>query len=153
MAAMNMLLPFIGDRAWRRPGVPRMFERLAKRFLGDADMLAKVPNGHLHLLAPQRMFLITTSRAVLAGEDLGSPVRSQENPRIGPWRLPALPVFAMGRGFFEVSTGATTRPTGWWRGWANEGSAESTRRLHGLLRRSPWRGSIAFPEGPSATPP
>jgi hypothetical protein len=99
-AAMNVVLPHITDRVWRRPAVPRMFERLAKRFLGDADMLAMAPNGHLHLLAPQRMFLIVDSRALLAGEDLGKPIRARENPRIGPWRLPARPVFAMGRGFF-----------------------------------------------------
>lgn len=101
LAAMNFLLPRISDKAWRRPALPRMFERLGRRLLGDADMLAKVPNGHLHLLAPQRMFLIVASRAVLAGEDLGHPVGARENPHIGPWRLPAKPLFAMGRGFFE----------------------------------------------------
>ncbi len=101
LAAMNVVLPHITDKVWRRPLVPRMFERLAKHFLGDADMLAMTPNGHRHLLAPQRMFLIVDSRAVLAGEDLGKPIRARENPRIGPWRLPARPVLAMGRGFFE----------------------------------------------------
>jgi hypothetical protein len=101
MAAMNAVLPRIPDKAWRRPAVPRIFERLAKLFLGDADMLAMTPNGNLHLLAPQRMFLIVDARAVLAGEDLGKPIRARENPRIGPWRLPARPVLAMGRGFFE----------------------------------------------------
>jgi hypothetical protein len=101
LAAINALLPRITDKAWRRPVVPRMFELLGKRLLGDADMLAMAPNGHRHLLAPQRMFLITDSRALLAGEDLGKPIRARENPRIGPWRLPARPVFAMGRGFFE----------------------------------------------------
>jgi hypothetical protein len=100
-AAMNVVLPRISDNVWRRPAVPRLFERLAKHFLGDADMLAMAPNGHRHLLAPQRMFLIVDSRAVLAGEDLGKPIRARENPHIGPWRLPARPVFAMGRGFFE----------------------------------------------------
>ena len=100
-AAMNLVLPRITDQVWRRPAVPRIFERLAKHFLGDADMLATVPNGHRHLLAPQRMFLIVDSKAVLAGEDLGAPIRARENPHIGPWRLPARPVFAMGRGFFE----------------------------------------------------
>src|SRR5260370_22623497 len=101
LAAMNVVLPHITDKVWRLPLVPRMFERLAKHFLCDADLLAMAPNGHLHLLAPQRMFLIVDSRAVLAGEDLGKPIRARENPRIGPWRLPARPVFAMGRGFFE----------------------------------------------------
>ncbi len=101
MAAINVVLPHITDKVWRRPLVPRMFERLAKHFLGDADMLAMTPNGHRHLLAPQRMFLIVDSRAVLAGADLGKPIRARENPRIGPWRLPARPVLAMGRGFFE----------------------------------------------------
>jgi hypothetical protein len=108
--AMNALLPLIGDRVWRTPAVPRTFERLAKRLLGAADMLATVPNGHLHLLAPQRMFLVATSRAVFAGQDLGTPIRARENPRIGAWRLPAIPVFAIGRGFFErgpVSSYAT----------------------------------------------
>jgi len=103
LAMMNVLLPRISDSAWRRPALPRRFERLAKRFLGDADMLGKTPNGHLHLLAPQRMFLIVASRAVLNGEDLGEPIHARENPRIGSWRLPARPVFAMGRGFFEAA--------------------------------------------------
>src|SRR5262249_41075218 len=100
LAAMNALLARIGDTAWRRPALPRRFERLAKPLLGDADMLGRTPNGHLHLLAPQRMFQIATARAVLAGEDLGTPIRASTNPRIGPWRLPARPIFAIGRGFF-----------------------------------------------------
>jgi hypothetical protein len=104
LIAMNVLLPRVSDKVWRRPAVARMFERLAKRLLGDADMLAKAPNGHLHLLAPQRMFRIVASQAILGGEDLGEPIRAAENPRIGPWRLPALPVFAMGRGFFESAS-------------------------------------------------
>jgi hypothetical protein len=52
-------------------------------------MLGKAPNGQPHLLAPQRMFLITAAGAVLAGQDLGKPVRARVNPQIGPWRLPA----------------------------------------------------------------
>jgi hypothetical protein len=63
-------------------------------------MLGKAPNGQPHLLAPQRMFLITAARAVLAGQDLGKPVRARVNPQIGPWRLPARGILAMGRGFF-----------------------------------------------------
>jgi hypothetical protein len=72
---MNVVLPRVSDKVCRRPAVARMFERLAKRFLGDADMLAKAPNGHLHLLAPQRMFRIVASQAVLGGEDLLRSIR------------------------------------------------------------------------------
>jgi hypothetical protein len=73
LTAMNFVLPKISDKLWRRPDVPRMFERLSKHFLGDADMLAKTPNGHLHLLAPQRMFLIAASQAIMSGERFWRP--------------------------------------------------------------------------------
>src|SRR5260370_26782529 len=86
LAAMNVVLPHITDKVWRRPLVPRMFERLAKHFLGATDMLALTPNGHRHLLAPQRLFLIVDSRAVLAGQALGKPNPAPEPPRIAPTR-------------------------------------------------------------------
>jgi hypothetical protein len=102
LLAMNALLSRLSDRAWSQPSVPRLFEHVARFFLGDADMLGEAPNGQAHLMAPQRMFLIAASRAVLSGQDLGRPIRARPNPRIGSWRLPARGILAMGRGFFRA---------------------------------------------------
>lgn len=60
------------------------------------------PNGHLAILMPQRMFLITSAKADLEGSDLVQPTRSKENPSIEDVPLPARPTFAVGRGYFKV---------------------------------------------------
>jgi hypothetical protein len=81
----------------------RARERLAKALgMGRLQMSGVMPSGHSGLLMPQRMYLVNESTAVLAGVDLGSPVRVQENPTIGGVPLPARGVLAIGQAMWPI---------------------------------------------------
>ena len=101
---MNAISPRLPEPLWRAPTTLRAFERLGKTLfdLGDITLIGTAPNGHFTILMPQRMFLITGAQAKLNGYDLGHPTRSAENPAIGAVNLPARPVFAVGRAYFEI---------------------------------------------------
>jgi hypothetical protein len=101
---MNALSPRLPEPLWRAPATLRTFERLGKTLfdLGDITLSGTAPNGHFTILMPQRMFLITSARAKLNGQDLGRPTRSPENPAIGAVNLPARPIFAVGRAYFKI---------------------------------------------------
>lgn len=54
-----------------------------------------------HVLA-LRVFPQRESKALFDGQDLGKPVRVEQNPVIGSFNLPARPVFAEGRAYFQI---------------------------------------------------
>ena len=101
---MNALSPRLPEPFWRAPTTLRAFEWLGKTLfdLGDITLTGTAPNGHFTILMPQRMFLIASAQAKLNGYDLGRPTRSPENPAIGTVNLPARPIFAVGRAYFEI---------------------------------------------------
>lgn len=101
---MNAVSQRIPERLWRTPMMLRAFERIGDTLfdLGDVTLFGRAPNGHFAMVMPIRMFPIASSTARLEGADLGQPTRSRENPSIGALRLPARPVFAVGRAYFEM---------------------------------------------------
>jgi hypothetical protein len=101
---MNAISPRLPEPLWRAPVMLRAFERLGKTLfdLGDVTLTGIAPNGHFTMLLPQRMFPIISTQAKLNGQDLGNPTRSEENPAIGSVSLPARPIFAVGRAYFEI---------------------------------------------------
>lgn len=103
MKLMNAVSQGIPERLWRTPAVLRSFEHIGRMFfnLGDMTLSGNAPNGQFAIVMPRRMFPVASATARLNGEDLGEPARSPENPSIGPLRLPARPIFAVGRAYFE----------------------------------------------------
>jgi hypothetical protein len=101
---MNLLSPRLPDRLWRSSVFLRLMERTGQALLGmgRVTLTGVVPNGQLAMLMPRQMFFLASAAAELNGEDLGQPARVAENPSIGGFRLPARPLFAVGRGYFEI---------------------------------------------------
>ncbi len=101
---MNEVSRAIPEPLWRNPFVLRVFEQLGGRLfdLGDITLSGHAPNGHFAIVMPRKMFPIASSTASLDGKDLGRPARHSENPSIGELRLPARPLFAVGRAYFEI---------------------------------------------------
>jgi len=101
---MNAISQAIPERLWRTPLMLRLFERIGGTLfdLGDVTLSGKAPNGQFGILMPRQMFPIAAAAARLDGLDLGKPTRSRENPSIGALRLPARPIFAVGRAYFEI---------------------------------------------------
>lgn len=104
VTVMNAVSRSVPESVWRQPVMLRAFERFGALLfdLGDLTLSGTVPNGHASILVPRQMFPIVAATARLNGQDLGKPVRSRENPRIGALRLPARAIFAMGAGYFEL---------------------------------------------------
>ncbi|MCW9706111.1 hypothetical protein [Fodinibius salsisoli] len=101
---VNAVSQGIPERFWRRPLMLKAFEHIADLLfdLGDVTLSGNAPNGHFAKVMPIRMFPVGSATARLNNEDLGQPTRSKENPSIGALRLPARPVFAIGRAYFEM---------------------------------------------------
>lgn len=101
---MNLVNPRIPERLRRAPITLRAMERMAQYVLGlgRVTLYGIAPNGQLALLLPERMFDLNSARAELEGVDLGGPARGVVNPAIGEIKLPARPVFAVGRAYFEL---------------------------------------------------
>ena len=103
------LLGAVGARLpiwlWRVPGVPPRLARIADAVLdvGDVRLAGTVPNGQRTFLMPRRLFPIVSGTATLAGENLGTPVRTETNPTIGDVTLPARPMLAVGEAYFSIT--------------------------------------------------
>jgi hypothetical protein len=104
LGLMNVVNPRFPERARRAPGVLRAMEVMANHILGlgPVTLAGITPNGYPSMLLPERMFFPTSCRAELEGVDLGPPARGGACPTIGNMKLPARPVFAIGRAYFEL---------------------------------------------------
>lgn len=110
---MNKVSSTLPERLWCIPAVLGTMERIGGSLfdLGDITLSGTVPNGQFSTLMPRRMYLIDTSTAQLDGENLGGPIRSNENPSIGAVKWPARPIFAIGGGYFETKDPVEYRET------------------------------------------
>jgi hypothetical protein len=101
---MNVANPRFPERVRRAPGMLHAMESMADRVLGlgRVTLAGITPNGHSTMLLPERMFFLASSRAMLEGISLGQPARGGACPTIGAMKLPARPVFAIGRAYFEL---------------------------------------------------
>jgi hypothetical protein len=104
LGLMNLANPRFPERVRRSPGMLRAMESMADRVLGlgHVTLAGITPNGHSTMLLPERMFFLASSRAVFESVDLGQPARGGACPTIGVMNLPARPVFAIGRAYFEL---------------------------------------------------
>ena len=99
LKAMNRVSAPLPLWTWRPRALLRARGLMAGRLLstGDIRLSGLMTSGHFGVLMPQRIYFITASKAVLDGQDLGEPVRTARNPRIGEFPLPARPTFAVGQ--------------------------------------------------------
>lgn len=102
--ALNAVSARLPLWTWRPAALLRARERLAREILGVGALRLSgtMPSGHYGVLMPQRMYLISDSRAVLDGNDLGRPTRVVPNPRIGEVALPARGVLAVGQAAWAI---------------------------------------------------
>jgi hypothetical protein len=103
MGLLNRFSAAMPIASWRSRSLVRDRERLAHRLgMGRVELSGVAPSGHQGLLMPQRMYLVTTSRAVLNGVPMGSPIRLRQNPTIGGVPLPARGVLAIGQAMWRI---------------------------------------------------
>lgn len=132
---MNVVNPRLPEGVRRARSVLRAMEYLAGAMLGigRVTLAGITPNGQFSLLLPERMFYLASGHAELDGEDLGPLATGGENPAIGTFRLPARPVFAVGRGYFEILD-----------------PAEYQRTIRELGERTASRATAGVAAGPTA---
>lgn len=103
LGILNPLMASMPLASWRVPTLVGLRERVAGALgLGDLALHDTMPSGHDGLLMPERMYFVDGSEAVLAGTDLGRPVRLTGNPTIGDVALPARGVLAFGSAMWPV---------------------------------------------------
>lgn len=88
---------------WRPAPLIRARERLGRALgMGQLDLHATMPSGHVGTLIAARLYFIERSRASLKGNDLGRTVHLNDNPRIGTFPLPVRGTFVIGQGVWEI---------------------------------------------------
>ncbi|MDN5918361.1 MAG: hypothetical protein L0I76_25240 [Pseudonocardia sp.] len=103
LRGMNAACAPLPRASWKPDPLVRARELVSERVLGMGAVTLRgiTPSGHLTTLCPVRIHLVTESRAVLSGRDLGGAVRLPEAPTIGEIGLPARPTFAFGEAYFR----------------------------------------------------
>lgn len=101
--AMNALARSMTDRMWRDPRVLSLMSKMASAMLhaGRLQLAGRLPNGQWFIANPTEMWLIRSSRAVVAGRDLGELAPLLEQTRLGDFWIPQRGLFAFARAFFE----------------------------------------------------
>jgi hypothetical protein len=103
LALVNAVSSRLPVSSWRPRSLVLARERIARWFgMGDLQLQGVMPSGHTGRLMPEQMFLVDRSTARLDDRDLGRPVRLQENPSIGDFRLPARGVLVKGGAEWDV---------------------------------------------------
>lgn len=101
MNAINAALPLA---TWRSLALVAAREWVGEHILdiGPVDLSGRLPGGMPGTLMPQRIYRIDDSTARLEGVGPRTPVRLEEPPRFGAFRLPSCPLFAVGEAHVEV---------------------------------------------------
>ncbi len=100
MNSVSKRLPFW---TWKNAALLKLREWMARQIgIGKINLAGYMPSGHYGILMPQRMYLINTTQIELIGRDLGQPVASRMNPKIGEVALPARGIFAIGEAHWEI---------------------------------------------------
>jgi hypothetical protein len=101
---MNSAASLIPDPWWQKKSILKAMGGLAQFVLGIGKMnlTGKTPNGHNFIANPQRVWLIDSSRAVLNGQDLGSPGPLSRQARLNDVFIPQRGVFAVARAYLQT---------------------------------------------------
>jgi hypothetical protein len=68
---------------------------------GHVSLFGRAPNGQAFIANPYALWVIAVTRAVIAGEDLGSPWPARPQAHLGDFWIPQRGIFALGRAFFD----------------------------------------------------
>jgi hypothetical protein len=100
---MNVASGLLPDAAWRSPAFLRTMAKVAGPLLGVGriGMWGRVPNGQRFIANPRVIWRVSGSRAVLAGEDFGSPGPVQPQAHLGDFWIPQRGMLAIGAAYFE----------------------------------------------------
>ena len=102
--AANAVSRSIPESVLRSRLAIRFVERMSDHLfdLGDVTLATPVPNGQDAVALTRRLFPIVDGSAQLDGDDLGEPATRSENPTFGEARLPARPIFTIGRAYLTI---------------------------------------------------
>jgi hypothetical protein len=100
---MNVAAGLLPEVAWRSPVFLEAMAKVAGPLLGVGriGMHGRVPNGQRFIANPRVMWRVSGSRAVLAGEDFGSPGPVEPQAHLGDFWIPQRGVLAIGAAYFE----------------------------------------------------
>jgi hypothetical protein len=101
---LNGVLRVLPDSVWQNDRRVSTLETLAGHWLhaGRVRLSGRTPSGHHFVARPHVVWPIETSRARMAGRDLGEPARLVRQAAVGDYWIPR-------RGLFVLAT-AVTRP-------------------------------------------
>lgn len=100
---MNRAARLLPSAAWRSSAVLGPMGMIAGPFLGVGRIRLRgaAPNGQRMTANPRVVWVVTESRAVLAGEDLGRPGRVRPQAHLGDFWVPQRGMLAIGQAYFE----------------------------------------------------
>jgi hypothetical protein len=100
MSTMGAAMPTF---MWRHSLSLGLIGRVAPLMLqvGNVSLQGSVPNGQWFQANPRRLWLVTESRAILRGKDLGTPAPLPTQTRLGGLWLPQQGLFFVGEAYLE----------------------------------------------------
>ncbi len=100
MNAMGAVMP---EPMWKSRLVLGLVGRVAGPLLGAGKLrlFGAVPNRQQFIANPKRIWVVASSRATLAGEDLGRPAPLSEQASLGDFMIPQRGILAIGGSYFE----------------------------------------------------
>ncbi|MBY0286137.1 MAG: hypothetical protein K2X52_03170 [Mycobacteriaceae bacterium] len=101
---MSKVSDRLSESGWTNPVMLRRLGRVARRTLdvGEVSLTGRAPNGQCYSMAPKQVWLVTDSRAVLHGRDLGPSGPLMRQARLGDFRMPQRGIGMVGSGHFET---------------------------------------------------
>jgi len=104
LASVNTINAILPLATWQSSALVAAREWLAEHVLdiGPVDLSGRLPGGMVGNLMPKRIYRIEDSVARLDGDDLGAPVRPEETPYFGEFKLPSCPLFAVGEAHVQI---------------------------------------------------
>ncbi|NBC83456.1 MAG: hypothetical protein GVY19_08745 [Bacteroidetes bacterium] len=100
--AMNSGLPLW---TWSNNTMRRVREKMACSLLkmGKIRFAFETPNHQIVYIMPEETFFISSSKALLEGVDLGTPIQLKHNPMIGGVSLPRRPNLIIGQAHASIN--------------------------------------------------
>ncbi len=99
---LNILGRWIPDFLWRRESFLRLLGRLGGYLgAGKMSLTGRLPNGQWFISNPRYLWVVTATKAVVNGEDLGEMGPLPEQARLGDLWLPQQGRFFIGQAILE----------------------------------------------------
>lgn len=101
---MNSIGSHIPESLWRNESILQLVGKIGSNFLdgGQLRLTGRVPNGQKFLANPRYVWMISSSTAKVAGEDLGEIGPLPEQVRLGDLWIPQSGRFFIGSAFLEA---------------------------------------------------